>query len=80
TQTYAVQKQLDDLAATFDGSGKPAMEANAFTDLCNVPFKVMLAISFEALDQAKAHVETKQGGALWVLITAMAGLAVTLVL
>ena len=80
TQTDAVQKQLNELAAKFDGSGKPAMEGKAFTDLCNVPFKVMLAISFAALDQAKAHVETKQGNALWVLIMAIAGLAATLVL
>ncbi|MDY0871109.1 methyl-accepting chemotaxis protein [Dongia rigui] len=78
--TEDTQKQMNDLVAKFDGSGKPAMEAKAFSDLCNAPFKPMLAISFTAFDQSKAHVEERKSAALLTLVAALIGLGVALLL
>ncbi len=80
TVTQDTQKQMNEMVAKFDGSGKPAMEAKAFSDLCNAPFKPMLAISFTAFDQSKAHVEAKKNAALMSLVAALVCLAIALLL
>jgi methyl-accepting chemotaxis protein len=77
-QISATQAKLNDIASKLDGSGTPAMEGKAFSDLCNSPFKATLAISYAALDEAERHVGAKKQAALTTLIVALASLAAAL--
>jgi methyl-accepting chemotaxis protein len=78
TATDLAQKRLDSLIAGLDGSGRPAMEASAFTSLCNGPFDSILAIAYGALDEAVKVGETRRSEALAALILSTAGLLVTI--
>jgi len=72
--------KLNDIATKLDGSGTPAMEGKAFSDLCNGPFKATLAISYAAFDEAERHVAAKKGAALTTLVIALAFLAGVLII
>lgn len=78
-QIAETQTKLNDIAAKLDGSGTPAMEGKAFSDLCNGPFNATLAISYAAFDEAEKHVAAKKGAALTTLVIALVSLAIVLV-
>jgi methyl-accepting chemotaxis protein len=80
TATEQAQQRLDSLIGGLDGSGRPAMEASAFTNLCNGPFDAILAIAFGALDEAVHVGETRRAEALADLQASAAGLLVTIAL
>ncbi len=80
TQIVGTQKQLGEIVTKFDGSGQPAMEGKAFSDLCNGPFKATLHITDVAFEQAKNHVEDLINQAYVKLGFAFGGLVVALIL
>lgn len=79
-QVVEAQKTMNDLVAKFDGSGKPAMEGQAFSDLCNGPFDATYAISDTAFENAKTHVDNLLTAAQTKLGIALVGLVVALIL
>jgi len=68
--TADVQKQMNSLMGTLDGSGKPAMAVAEYNKMCNSPYDAILAIGFTALDEAVAHAAQQRSGALWVVLGA----------
>ena len=80
SQVVEAQKTMNDLVAKFDGSGKPAMEGQAFSDLCNGPFDATLAVADAAFVEAKAHVGGLLENAQNKLVIALVGLVVALIL
>jgi methyl-accepting chemotaxis protein len=72
--------KLHALVKGFDGSGKPAMEADPFTKLCNGPFDFIIAIAKTALAEAATHVEAKRTTALQLFGGAIIGLVIALLI
>lgn len=79
TQIVDTQKKLGEIVSKFDDSGKPAMEDQPFSDLCNTPFDATLAIADLAFDKAKAHVDDLLFKAQIKLAGASIGLVVALI-
>jgi methyl-accepting chemotaxis protein len=79
-QITDTQAKLTDIVAKFDGSGKPAMEGQAFSDLCNSPFDATYAISDVAFEQAKVHVAGLRTNATVMLAIAVSGLLIAVIL
>jgi methyl-accepting chemotaxis protein len=77
-QITDTQAKLNDIVAKFDGSGQPAMEGKAFSDLCNGPFDATYAISDVAFEQAKAHVAALRTQATTMLAVAVGGLLIAI--
>jgi methyl-accepting chemotaxis protein len=80
TEIGAAQQQIDALVGSLDGSGHAAMDSKQFTEICDGPFKSILAIGYAALDGAVAEAERGAHRALVVLAGTSLGLAVTLLL
>jgi methyl-accepting chemotaxis protein len=80
SQIADTQAKLTDIVAKFDGSGQPAMEGSAFSDLCNSPFDATYAVSDIAFEKAKSHVEGLLGEAKVKLGVAVAGLIFALII
>lgn len=75
-----VQAKIDAAARQFDGSGKEILDPASWNELCTGPFKSILAISHLALDESAAHVDSKKGRAVTILVIAMLALGIALVL
>jgi hemerythrin-like metal-binding protein len=78
--TTEAQKRIDAIAGKLDGSGKPAMPSAEWTQMCNAPFEPILALGFQALDEAVAHAAQVRSNARDGLLATGIGLAFALVL
>lgn len=77
-QTDSAQTRIDAVVARLGDSGAAAMSAKDWTSLCNGPFKAILDIGYQALDNAQEYSSQKEKTALYRLCAALVGLAATL--
>lgn len=78
SQTDSAQAHIDAVVASLGDSDAAAMSAKDWTSLCNGPFKAILDIGYQALDNSQDYSSQKEQAALYKLFAAMAGLAATL--
>ncbi|HYG86781.1 MAG TPA: ATP-binding protein [Azospirillum sp.] len=74
--TEAVQKRMDEVLYGLDGSGKPAMPAAEWSQLCVSAYDAILTLGEHALDLAIARAEERKAEAS-LMLGGMAGLAGT---
>ena len=67
-EVEAAHQRMDQLAKSFDGSGKPAMPAPEWNAFCQGPFQGIINIGMTALDASIARAEAIKAAALSSLI------------
>jgi methyl-accepting chemotaxis protein len=74
----AMLTNVDGLFKSFDGSGKPAVDAATFSQMCRTSFEPIEAIGKLALDEAVRHTEAVQVRAIERLALVGVGFVLTL--
>jgi methyl-accepting chemotaxis protein len=77
-EVVSTQQAIDKIVKSLDGSGKAAIPAVQWTQLCNAPFNDLQAIGFTALDEAADHAAQLRDKAAWMLGLCLAVLAATI--
>jgi len=78
--TTKAQAEIDGIVAKLGRPDAAPVDGKYWTKMCNGPFESILAIGYQALDGAAAHVESQQMRALTVLMVAVLVLAAAIAL